>query len=300
MKLRLIAAMLLCGFGASAQLRLTFGVVRPPNTPFNQTNLDEWLLRSVTTGPGNPDSYLLYGAAGDIPVIGDWYNTGINNVGVFRSAYTPLNPGPSPQWILSYPQNPPDISFFYGAPGDIPVVGDWTGSGKTTVGVFRPANMPSNTCTTSGQWLLRNSNTPGNPDIVFCYGAPGDMPVVGDWTGSGNTTIGVFRPANSRFNKTTSGEWLLRDSNTAGNPTISFFYGAPGDIPVVGDWMKTSYATTVGVFRPANQPFNTCTTSGEWLLRNSNTPGNPDIVFCYGAPGDIPVVGIKLEQTPLH
>jgi hypothetical protein len=58
-------------------------------------------------GPGNPDSSLLYGVAGDIPVIGDWYNSGINNVGVFRSAYTPFNPGPSPQWILSYPQMVP-------------------------------------------------------------------------------------------------------------------------------------------------------------------------------------------------
>src|SRR5262249_21784404 len=94
----------------------------------------------------------------------------------------------------------------------------------TTVGVFRPANTQFNQ-TTSDQWLLRNSNTPGNPDSSFDYGGPGDIPVVGDWTGNGTTTIGVFRPA--------TGQWLLRNSDSAGNPDISFFYGAPGDIPVV-------------------------------------------------------------------
>ena len=75
------------------------------------------------------------------------------------------------------------------------------------IGVFRPANMPFNQ-TTTGQWLPRNSVTPGTPDVSFFYGAPGDIPVVGDWTGGGVDTIGVFRPANTPFNQTTTGLWL--------------------------------------------------------------------------------------------
>ncbi len=211
-------------------------------------------------------------------------------VGVFRPPNTQFNQTTSAQWLLRNRNTPgnPDRSFSYGAPGDIPVVGDWTGNGTTTIGVFRPPNTQFNQ-TTSAQWLLRNSNTPGNPDRSFFYGAAGDIPVVGDWTGSGTTTIGVFRPANTPFNQTTSGQWLLRNSNTPGNPNISFSYGAPGDVPVVGHW-TVSGTTTIGVFRPANTPFNQ-TTSGQWLLRNSNTPGNPNISFSYGAPGDLPVVG---------
>jgi len=37
-------------------------------------------------------------------------------------------------------------------------------------------------------WSLRNSNTPGAPDITpFAYGGVGAIPVVGDWDGDGIT-----------------------------------------------------------------------------------------------------------------
>ena len=61
---------------------------------------------------------------------------------------------------------------------------------------------------------------PGNPDIVFYYGAAGDLPVVGHWAGLGQTTIGVYRSPGTAYNRTTSGEWLLRNSNTPGNPFL--------------------------------------------------------------------------------
>ena len=105
----------------------------------------------------------------------------------------------------------------------------------TTVGVYRPPNTPFNQ-TAEGKWLLRNSNTPINADISFVYGGPGDIPVVGDWTGNGTTTIGVYRPPNTPLNRTTEGKWLLRNSNTPGDPDSSFRYGGPGDTPVVGSW----------------------------------------------------------------
>jgi hypothetical protein len=54
------------------------------------------------------------------------------------------------------------------------------------------------------------------------------------------TTIGVFRPANTQFNQTTNGQWLLRNSNALGSPDISSFYGGPGDIPVVGHWSRSN------------------------------------------------------------
>jgi hypothetical protein len=158
-------------------------------------------------------------------------------IGVFRPANTQFNQTPNGQWLLrnSNALGNPDISFFFGGPGDIPVVGDWTGKGTTTIGVFRPPNTQFNK-TPNGQWLLRNSNTSGSPDISFFYGGLGDIPVVGGWTGKGTTTIGVFRPANTQFNQTPNSQWLLRNSNALGSPDISFFYGGLEDIPVVGDW----------------------------------------------------------------
>jgi len=46
---------------------------------------------------------------------------------------------------------------------DIPVVGDWNGDRITTVGVYEAD---------TGAWLLRNSNSPGAPNIAFNYGWP--------------------------------------------------------------------------------------------------------------------------------
>jgi hypothetical protein len=270
------------------------GVFRPANMPFNQTTTGQWLPRNSVT-PGTPDVSFFYGAPGDIPVVGDWTGGGVDTIGVFRPANTPFNQTTTGLWLLRSSNTPGGANYvsFYGAPGDIPVVGDWTGGGSDTIGVFRPANTPFNQ-TTTGQWLLRNSVTPGTPDISLFYGAPGDIPVVGDWTGIGTTTIDVFRPAYTPFNQTASDEWLLRNSNTPGAPDISFFYGAPGDIPVFGGLSAFVGAFGIGVYRPANMPFNQ-TASDEWLLRNSVTPGTPDISFFYGAPGDIPVVG---DWTP--
>src|SRR5690348_12990414 len=64
----------------------------------------------------------------------------------------------------------------------------------------------------------------------------GDLTVASRAILGSASTIGVFRPTGTQFNTSTQDQWLLRYSNTAGNPDVSFSYGAPGDIPVVGDW----------------------------------------------------------------
>jgi hypothetical protein len=265
------------------------GIFEPAGAGFNHQTYDYWVLET-RTGPNS----LGYGAAGDIPVAGHWIEPPYDGIGVFRPAGSVYNRGTQDQWHLESSGNP-DVVFYYGAAGDVPVVGDWTGSGRTTVGVFRPAGSVYNRGT-QDQWLLRNSNTPGNPDIVFYYGAAGDIPVVGDWTGSGRTTIGLYRPPGTLYNKTSNGEWLLRNSNTPGSPDIVFYYGAAGDIPVVGDWTGSG-RTTIGVFRPAGTLYNK-TSNGEWLLRNSNTLGNPDIAFYdgYSDYASVPVVGTWVDK----
>jgi hypothetical protein len=176
----------------------------------------------------------------------------------------------------------PDIApYTYGAPGDIPIVGDWDGDGTTTAGIYRPPGMPFNG-TTSGRWILTDSYSGEFVTYDFYYGQAGDIPVVGDWDGNGTTTIGVFRPSTQ--------EWILRNENSGGpNDIPTFSYGAADDLPVPGDWDGNG-TVTVGVFRPANAPWGG--PNPEWLLRNSNTPGPVDITtFTYGAPGDTGVVG---------
>src|SRR5205085_4478333 len=76
---------------------------------------------------------------------------------------------------------------FGGVPGDLPFVGDWTGLGKSCVGVFRNGFF----------WVLDlncNGSYDGTPtDAAFPFGGvPGDVPVVGNWTGT-TTRVGVVR-----------------------------------------------------------------------------------------------------------
>jgi hypothetical protein len=77
---------------------------------------------------------------------------------------------------------PPDISVSYGVKGYVPLVGDWTGKGFDSIGVWDPS---------AASFYLRNTNSPGPPDVVAHYGASTYRPVVGDWNGDGTTTIGV-------------------------------------------------------------------------------------------------------------
>jgi fibronectin type 3 domain-containing protein len=124
-------------------------------------------------------------------------------------------------------------------------------------------------------WYLRNSNSPGAPDITFQYGAPGQVPVAGDWDGNGTTTPGVFDPSTAT--------WYLRNSNSGGAPDVApFTFGLGGWKPVVGHWSGKG-ADTVGMVDPA---------TGTWYLRGSNSSGAPDIApFAYGLGAWQPVAG---------
>ena len=170
-----------------------------------------------------------YGQPGDLPVVGDWNGKGVTRVGVFRPS--------TATWYLDMNGDGAldtckidGCTKSFGQAGDLPVVGDWRGRGKTRIGVYRPS---------TGQWFLdRNGNRKkdncGQDECASSFGLPDDLPVVGDWDGNGKDKIGVFRP--------TTGEWLL-DFN--GNETWDGCevdvclgpFGLPGDLPVVGKWM---------------------------------------------------------------
>lgn len=158
-------------------------------------------------------------------------------------------------------------TFTYGQAGDIPVVGDWTGTGVKRAGVFR-----------NGTWIL-DTNGDGvlnAGDQVVTFGQAGDIPVVGDWTGSGKVKLGLYR----------AGAFILDLSgHLSGVPTgvedATFSFGQPADIPVVGDWNGSGFSK-VGVFR-----------NGSWLVdyNGDHLFNGLDKAYTYGQAGDIPVTG---------
>jgi TolB protein len=107
--------------------------------------------------------------------------------------------------------------FHFGMAGDIPVVGDWDGTGTPDAGIFRPS---------TGTWVLETTKT-GTVFKRFHFGMAGDNPVTGDWDGDGTSDAGVFRPS--------TGTWVLETTKT-GTVFKRFHFGMAGDIPVTGVW----------------------------------------------------------------
>ncbi len=122
--------------------------------------------------------------------------------------------------VWSIPRRDASMSdFYYGIPGDTPLLGDWDCDDLDTVAMYRPS---------SGFVYLRNSNDFGVADEDFYYGIPDDVPIAGDWDGDGCDTLAIFRPAEGR----------LYVSNSLGTrpADFSFLYGNRGDRPFAGDF----------------------------------------------------------------
>jgi hypothetical protein len=75
-----------------------------------------------------------FGTAGDRPVSGDWFGLGFSTIGVFRPS--------KGRWFLDNGNGKLDPCKIdkckgpFGQSGDLPIVGDWTGIGRTLIGVF--------------------------------------------------------------------------------------------------------------------------------------------------------------------
>jgi hypothetical protein len=222
----------------------------------------------------------------DIVVAGDWLGTGHASVGIYRPT--------TGQWFLDTNNNgiydAGDVApFNYGGiAGDKPVVGDWSGLGRTCVGIFRQGFF----------WVLdaNCNNTFDAADYTFPFGGLGfgtaqaDVPVVGSWTGNGKTRVGIVRacmppmctPASNPF------LWVFDSADpSAGSSAAAHqpaagafaFGGLTGDVYVTGDWTGTG-TTRAGIYR-----------SGNWLedLTGAHTY---DTFFQFGGvPTDVPITG---------
>ena len=150
-------------------------------------------------------------------------------------------------------------SFFYGNPGDVPLMGDWDCDGVTTPAMYRPTN---------GFMYLRNSNTQGIGEIEYFYGDPSDVPLAGDFDGDGCDTLAIYRP--------NEGQIYVKNSLGTGNADFSFFFGNIGDKPFVGDFDGDG-TDTIGLHRES---------TGFVYYRNVNSTGVAHESFFFGDPGD--------------
>ena len=138
-----------------------------------------------------------------------------------------------------------DRCLSIGMNGDIPLVGDWNGSGTDKVGAFRPSD---------GTFYL-DYNGSGTwdgcgTDRCLSIGMNGDIPLVGDWNGSGTDKVGAFRPSDGTFYLDYNGNGVWDGCGTDRCLQI----GMNGDIPLVGDW-NASGTSKVGAFRPSDGTF---------------------------------------------
>ncbi len=159
--------------------------------------------------------------------------------------------------------------FYFGNPGDYPLMGDWDCDGTKTPGQYRQAD---------GFVYLRNTNDSGVGEVKFYFGDPGDVPVVGDFDGDGCDTVSIYRPDQGQIfiiNK------LGENNKGLGAASQSYFFGNPGDKPFVGDFDGDG-SDTIGLHRE---------TTGLVYFNNEHRSKAAEKEFVFGDPGDKIVAG---------
>ncbi|NNF08826.1 MAG: DUF4038 domain-containing protein [Acidimicrobiia bacterium] len=142
---------------------------------------------------------------------------------------------PNGRWHLRV-EGQPDWTFWFGVPGDVPLLGDWDGNGIATPGMYRPSSgfvYLTNSIPADGSVAVADAG------LTFYYGAPGDQVLVGDWDGDGKDSLGVYR----------NGRVFLRDTNDTGIAHMSFWFGQPGDVAHGGS--ASGVADGVFLYRPS-------------------------------------------------
>jgi uncharacterized delta-60 repeat protein len=179
-----------------------------------------------------------------LPVTGDWSGGG-------HGKYTGLFDRSAAAWYLdrnesNVPLDSGDVVYArYGNSGDLPVVGDWTGNGKTRVGTWRPSQN-SFTLDLNGDGVWESGIDRWFQITLPFSSSDSYMPVVGDWNGDGKTQIGFF--------DLSTHTWYL-DQNQVTDATHVFSrvtFGNSWDLPLIGRW-NTAYAfSQLGTWRSSD------------------------------------------------
>ncbi len=269
MSSRRLALLLTGAIAVAAGLAVTVAAWQAPARAADPAGMDSvglvdtaqgvWHLRDLD----GDVKFFFFGNPGDRPFMGDWDCDGVDTPGLYRQSdgFVYLRNDNS--------QGIADVRFFFGNPGDVPIAGDFDGDGCDTVSLYRPSR---------GRFFIVNelgssSTGLGPADFDFLYGNLGDDPIVGDWDGDGDDTVGLFRESTSLV--------YLRNSNSEGIADLRFIFGDPFDRHVAGDWDGDGDDST-GVFRPSETRF---------YLKNVNGFGAADASFLFGRVDWLPVAG---------
>jgi alpha-tubulin suppressor-like RCC1 family protein len=149
----------------------------------------------------------LGGVAGDVPLVANFSGPGqLDDLVVYRAGF----------WFVDTDlDGRADRTYALGGlPGDIPVAGDVNGDGVADLAIYR-----------GGIWYVDTSRD-GIADLVLAFGGlPQDIPLLYDWDGDGQADLCLYR----------DGIWYI-STKRDGVADVIFGYGAPGDLPLVGEF----------------------------------------------------------------
>lgn len=271
-------------YGAQTVPDRTIGIFRPGPHQWILDN-GNGRIDACGTNLNEQDTCLgLFGSTGEHPVIGNWTGRGVYTAGQYRiGTFIPaIN-----QWALDANGDGrfnncisdwcPALSI--SQPTDIGVVGNWNNATDkgTKIGQFRPS---------TAQWFLDwNGNGVWDgcgTDRCYTFGAANDKPVVGDWNGTGQTKIGVFR--NGTWFLDVSGNGVYGTGDRQAGP-----FGSAGEIPIAGPWSGTA-VSQIGTFLfIGSQGYFSLDADNSGTFTNCTA----DICYAYGVTGDVPVAGWK-------
>jgi hypothetical protein len=226
----------------------------------------------VWDGGVNDKQYVFgWGNPNVIPVVGDWNGDGRTKIGVYYNGFWYLDYDGNGVWDGGV--NDKAYSFGWAATGVTPMLGDWSGTGTTKIGIYY-----------YGFWYLDYDgdgvwNPANDKAYTFGWNATGVTPVLGDWNGDGRAKIGIYYYGSWYLDYDGNGVW----EGGVNDKQYNLGWADPAVMPVIGDWSGSGTAN-IGVFY-----------NGYWYLDyNGNgvwDGATTDRLYTWGQPGDTPVVG---------
>jgi endoglucanase len=207
-----------------------------------------------------------------IPVAGDWNGDGRTKIGIYYKGFWYLDYDGNGVWDGGV--NDKQYAFGWNDPNVIPVVGDWNGDGRTKIGIYY-----------KGFWYLDYDGNGvwdgGVKDKAYTFGWPatGVTPMLGDWSGTGTTKIGIYYQGFWYLDYDGNGVW----DGGVNDKAYNFGWPASGVTPLVGNWGGDG-KTKIGIFY-----------NGYWYLDFMGDGvwdgGAIDKAYVWGQSGDTPIVG---------